>query len=162
MKIIDEFRKFILRGNIAELAIGFTVGAAFTAIVKSLVEDIILPPVSFFLGSADFSNNFLVLRGNGRVFTTLAEAQQAGAVTLNYGRFINGLLSLLIIGITMFFVVRWINRMNDRLEQQFSGSKKTEGQSDKKCPYCLSTIPYNAVKCAHCTADLDMVKSPQG
>lgn len=154
MKIIAEFRKFILRGNIAELAIGFTVGAAFTAIVKSLVEDIILPPVSYFLGSADFSNNFLVLRDGKMPFMTLAEAQQAGAITLNYGRFLNGLLSLLIIGITMFFVVRWINRMNDRLEQQFGAPKKTEDPSDKKCQFCLSTIPYSAVKCAHCTADL--------
>lgn len=157
MKIISEFRSFILRGNIVELAIGFTVGAAFTAIVKSLVEDIILPPVSFFLGNADFSNKFLVLRGNGRVFATLAEAQQAGAITFNYGRFINGLLSLLIVGIAMFFIVRSVNRMNDKLERQFGGKNVPGEPTDKKCQFCLSTIPYNAVKCAHCTSNLPAV-----
>jgi|SRR3989344_1595313 len=157
MKIISEFRTFILRGNIVELAIGFTVGAAFTVIVKSLVEDILLPPISFFLGNADFSNKFLLLRGNGRVFTTLADAQQAGAITINYGRFINSLLSLLIVGITMFFIVRSVNRMNDKLERQFGGKSVPGEPADKKCQFCLSTIPYNAMKCAHCTADLPAV-----
>ena len=159
MGVVTEFRKFLLRGNVVELAIGFTVGAAFTTIVKSLVDDVIMPPLSLFGKGADLSDKFILLRAGNRAtasYASLAEAKAAGAITLNYGVFINSLITLLLVGAVMFFFIRAINRMNERLEQQFGRVKaKSNEPSDKKCPHCLSMVPYRATKCSFCTSELN-------
>lgn len=157
MSIVSEFRKFALRGNLIDLAIGFTVGAAFTTVAKSLVNDIIMPPVGYLLGSADFADLFLVIKHGeavGGPYTNLAAAQAAGAVTLNYGQFLNNLLALFLVAIAMFFVVRLVNRAEDALESKF-GDEQVQGQpTEKKCPFCRSTIAYHATRCAFCTSEL--------
>lgn len=157
---ISEFKSFALRGNVVDLAVGFTVGAAFTTIAKSLVDDILMPPIGLVLGRVDFSEIYLLLQ-EGKTpapYATLAEAKAAGAVTLNVGVFANHCLTLLIVAFAMFLIIRAINRMNERLVAEF-GFKKTKPSDpdNKKCPYCLSTIPYQATRCAHCTSQLEPI-----
>jgi len=160
MKIAGEFKKFALRGNLIDLAVGFTVGAAFTTIVKSLVSDIIMPPIGLLIGRADFANFFWLLRAGGKTapYTTLEEAQAAGAVTVNYGVFLNNMVAFLIVAITMFLVVRLINRLDAKLEEEFGQEKPKAGEpTEKKCPYCLSTISFKAVRCPACTSHIETV-----
>jgi large conductance mechanosensitive channel len=107
--MLEEFKKFALRGNVIDLAIGVIVGASFTGIVTSLVKDIITPPIGWITGGIDFSNFFFVLKGG--TYNTLADAQKAGAITINYGQFLNTLINFLIVAFVMFLVVRWINRL---------------------------------------------------
>jgi large conductance mechanosensitive channel len=158
MKIIGEFKKFALRGNLIDLAVGFTVGAAFTTIVKSLVSDIIMPPIGLLLGRADFANFFVLLKGGakGPPYATLEEARAAGAVTINYGAFLNNLVAFLIVALTMFAIVRLVNRLDARLEEEFGKEKPRAGDpTEKKCPYCLSTIAFKATRCPECTSQLN-------
>lgn len=143
-----EFREFIMRGNVVDMAVGIIIGAAFVTIVKSLVDDIIMPPVGLLLGNIDFSSFFVVLKA-GKVpppYETIAQAKAAGAVTVNYGVFINTIISFLIVAFCVFILVKNVNRLN----RQSAPAEPTT----KECPYCLSTIPLAAVKCAHCTAEL--------
>lgn len=155
--MLKEFKKFILRGNLVDLAIGFTVGAAFTTVAKSLVNDIIMPPISLLLGKSDFSNIFTVLKqGTPKgPYQTLADAQSAGAVTINYGAFLNNVFALLLVAIAMFLLVGLINRLEGEIETktQKSDSKK-DTPANKKCKYCLSTIDYRATRCPNCTSAL--------
>jgi large conductance mechanosensitive channel len=109
MKLFDEFKKFAMRGNVVDLAVGVVIGAAFTGIVNSLVKDIITPPIGLALGGIDFSNFFVTLKGPH--LATLAEAQKAGAVTLNYGLFINALINFIVVAIALFLLIRAINRL---------------------------------------------------
>ena len=161
MKIIDEFKKFALRGNMIDLAIGFTVGAAFTSMVRSLVDDIIMPPIGLILGDTDFSDKFFVLDVPDGVnipeagFQTLKDAQAAGAVTLNYGLFLNNCLTLFIVAVAMFLVIRGVNRLESQLDEVM-GEKPPEASEpkDKKCEYCRSVIPYRASRCPQCTSEL--------
>ena len=135
-------KKFALRGNVVDLAIGFTVGAAFTTIARSLVDDIIMPPVGLVMGRADFSDLFWVLRGGAEAsppYTTLAEAQAAGAVTVNYGIFINNLIAFLLIALSMFLLVRVVNRVDERLEQEFGAEKSQPGDPAEK-EVCLLPV----------------------
>lgn len=150
--MIQEFKKFLLRGNLVDLLIGFTVGAAFSTVAKSLVTDIIMPPIGLLLGSTDFSNLYWVIKSGKMLppYRTLAIAQAEGAVTINYGLFLNNLISLIVVGLTMFMVVRFMNRLES---MPIIGSKK-KLPTTKKCPFCLSTIPYRAIKCPQCTTDL--------
>ena len=160
MKIISEFKKFALRGNLVDLAVGFTVGAAFTTIVKSLVSDIIMPPIGLLLGQADFANFFVLLQGGtkGAPYATLEEARAAGAVTINYGVFLNNFVAFLIIALTMFAVVRLINRLDTQLEEELGEEKPQAGDpTEKKCPYCLSTIAFKATRCPACTSQLNKI-----
>ncbi len=160
--MINDFRKFILRGNIIDLMIGFTVGAAFSSVAKSFVEDILMPPVGVVLGQADFSNLFLVIKKGQTItppYQSLAQAKAAGAVTLNYGIFLNTVISLLVVGLAVYMLIKFINRINDQLEGlPILNKRKSETEQSepvvKKCPYCLTTIPYKATKCSACTADL--------
>ena len=143
-----EFREFIMKGNVVDMAVGIIIGAAFVAIVKSLVDDIIMPPVGLALGNLDFSSFFAVLKA-GKVpppYETIAQAKAAGAVTLNYGIFINTIISFVIVAFCVFMLVKNVNR----LKREPAPAEPTM----KECPYCLSTIPLAAVKCAHCTADI--------
>jgi len=145
--MLDEFKKFVMRGNVLDLAVGIIIGAAFGAIVKSLVDDIIMPPVGLALGNVDFSNLFLILKEGSKAappYTTVADAQAAGAVTLNYGLFINQIITFLIVALAVFLVVRVANRLQ----------KPASAPTNKDCPYCKTSIPVGAVRCPNCTSDL--------
>jgi len=156
MKIIGDFKKFALRGNLIDMAVGFTVGAAFTTVAKSLVSDIIMPPLGYILGKSDFSDLFIVLNPSPEItYSTVEQAQEAGLTTINYGLFINNIISFLLVALAMFLIIRMINQLDKQLEDAFGGDKPQPGDPEnKKCPYCLSTIPYRATRCAQCTAEL--------
>jgi large conductance mechanosensitive channel len=138
-----------MRGNVIELAVAVIIGAAFTKVVNSLVEDIIMPPIGMLLGNVDFTNLFLVLKQGAKAagpYATLADAKAAGAATLNYGVFISTIVTFLIVGFVVYLMVKSVTRL---------GPKKAEAPATTKdCPYCLSKIPLQAKKCAYCTADL--------
>jgi large conductance mechanosensitive channel len=155
--MFKEFKKFLLRGNLVDLVIGFTVGAAFSNVARSLVTDIVMPPIGLILGRADFTNLFWTIKGGIQPgpYATVSQAQEAGAVTVNYGLFLNNLLSLVLVGLTMFLVIRFMNRLESQLEAiPVIGGEKNKTPANKKCPYCRSTIAYKAIKCPNCTADL--------
>ncbi len=142
-----EFREFISRGNVIELAVAFILGAAFGRIVTSLVNDILMPPIGLFLGEVDFSNLYINLSGES--YPNFAAAQEAGAPTINYGLFVNTLVSFLILAFALFLVVRSFQRMQ-RKEQGAAPAEPTT----KPCPYCFLVIPLKAVRCPDCTSDL--------
>ncbi|MCO7126714.1 large conductance mechanosensitive channel protein MscL [Sporolactobacillus shoreicorticis] len=141
MKTINEFKKFLARGNVIDLAVAVIIGAAFGQIVSSLVKDIVMPPIGLLLGKVDFSNLYLNL--SGHAYSSLSAAQKAGAPTINYGLFINNVINFLIVAAVIFFAIKMLNKVTPKKEA-----------STKKCPYCLSSIPIKATKCANCTADL--------
>jgi large conductance mechanosensitive channel len=144
--MLTEFRKFIMRGNVIDLAVGVIIGGAFGAIVSSLVNDIIMPPIGMVLGRVNFTDLFIALDGNA--YQSLEAAQTAGAPTLNYGVFINTLLNFLIIGLVIFFAIRAINRLSE-------GKEKPEpAPTEKACPYCATNIPISATRCPNCTSQL--------
>jgi large conductance mechanosensitive channel len=143
--MLKEFKEFAMRGNVVDMAVGIIIGAAFGTIVKSLVNDIIMPPIGLLLGNVDFSNLFVALKGVGS-YATLAEAQAAGAVTLNYGIFVNTIINFVIVAFAIFMVVKNMNR----LKRQEPAPEPTT----KECPYCLSAIPLNATRCPFCTSEL--------
>jgi large conductance mechanosensitive channel len=148
--MFKEFKEFAMRGNVVDMAVGIIIGAAFGTIVKSLVDDIIMPPIGLLLGKVDFSNLFLVLK-QGAVagtFNTVAEAHKAGAVTLNYGMFINTVISFLIVAFSVFMLIRGLNKLK-RAEEAPPAVPTT-----KECPKCFSTISINASRCAFCTSEL--------
>jgi len=150
--MFKEFKEFAVKGNVVDMAVGIIIGAAFGTIVKSFVADIIMPPIGLLLGGVDFTNLFLVLKAGAegaKDFATLAEAQEAGAVTMNIGVFINTIISFLIVAFSVFLVIRNINKM--KREEEAPPAAPTT----KECPYCLSTIPIKATKCAHCASNLD-------
>lgn len=150
--MFKEFREFAIKGNAVDMAVGIIIGAAFGAIVNSLVADIITPPIALIMGSVDFSNQFFILKdtnGTG-IYHTLAEAKKAGAVTLNYGLFLNVLINFIIVAFATFFLVRTINKLRRQIEENKSVEK---GQpTTKTCPYCKSEVHIEAVKCPHCTS----------
>jgi large conductance mechanosensitive channel len=145
--MLKEFKEFALRGNVLDMAIGIIIGAAFGSVVNSLVKDILMPPIGFILGKVDFSNLFISLSGR---YASLAEAQAAGAPTINYGLFINTVLNFFIVtAAVFFFIVRPINRIR-RIKETASAAPTT-----KECPYCFSTIPLKATRCPYCTSHLE-------
>ena len=139
-----EFRAFVLRGNVLELAIAVVLGAAFGRVVTSLVEDVLMPPIGLAMGGVDFKNLFIDLSGAG--YATLPEAQAAGAATVRYGVFLNTVVSFLVVALTVFLLVRQINR--------FFPSTAPAAPITRDCPFCLSPVPLNARRCAHCTSEL--------
>jgi large conductance mechanosensitive channel len=158
MKLAHEFKKFVMRGNLVDLAIGFTVGAAFTTVAKSLVNDVIMPPIGLAVGRVDFKDLFWVLRpGSEKAppYTTIVDAQAAGAVTLNYGMFVNNVLALLIVAIAMFMVIRAVNRIDEAMERDVDEAKEPSEPEVKKCPFCRTNIPFRASRCPQCTSHLD-------
>jgi len=142
--MLREFKEFALRGNLIDLAIGFILGTAFGAIVKSLVEDVIMPPLGLLLGRVDFSNLYVNLSGGN--YASLAQAKQAGAATLNYGIFINTIINFVIVALVMFLLVRAVNRLQKPAPVPVADTKE--------CPYCYSLIPLKATRCPHCTSQL--------
>lgn len=148
--MIKEFKTFIMRGNVMDIAIGIVIGAAFAAVVKSLIEDVIMPPIGLLLGKVDFNNLYVVLKRGEEVgfYKSLAEAKAAGAVTLNYGLFLMSIINFLIIGLAIFLVVKGINKL--RSEKPAPPAEPTT----KECPFCLSTIAIKATRCPNCTSQL--------
>lgn len=145
--MLKEFKEFALRGNVLDMAIGIIIGAAFGSVVSSLVNDILMPPIGFLLGKVDFSNLFISLSGR---YASLAEAQAAGAPTINYGIFINTVLNFIIVAAAVFFfIVRPMNRLR-RAKEAAPAAPTT-----KECPYCLSAIPLKATRCPYCTSHLE-------
>ncbi len=157
-----EFRKFILRGNIVELVIGFTVGASFSSVAKSLVNDIIMPPISLLLGKSDFSNLYIILKEGitPPPYQSFTKAQDAGAVTLNYGSFLNNLLALTLVALAMFLIIKSVNKVENELAELTGkkSAKKEDQPSNKKCPFCFSTIDFKATRCPACTSQLSPTK----
>jgi large conductance mechanosensitive channel len=150
--MLKEFREFALRGNVMDMAIGIIIGASFGTIISSLVDDILMPPIGWLLGGVDFSNNYLTLNPGlpAGPYSTLADAQAAGAVTVNYGLFINAVISFLIVALAMFFLIRALNQLTASRQTQ----ETDQTPSTKDCPYCYNAIPLQATRCGHCTSQL--------
>jgi len=146
--MLKELKEFALRGNVVDMAVGIIIGAAFGAISKSLVSDVIMPPVGLLVGGVDFSDLFITLSGGKHA--SLAEAQAAGAATVNVGVFINTVINFVIVAFVLFLLIRAINALKRREEAAPAAEPTT-----KKCTYCLSTIPLMATRCAHCTSMLE-------
>ncbi len=146
---LGEFQKFIMRGNVIDLAVGVIIGAAFQAIVNSLVNDIVMPLISMITGGIDFSNWFISL--DGTHYKTLKTAQEAGAATLNYGTFITAVINFVLMAFVIFLLVKFLNSVADKLHK----NEAEEAPTEKTCPYCQSKIPIKAVRCPYCTSSLE-------
>ena len=145
--MLKEFRDFAMRGNVIDMAVGIIIGAAFGTIIGTLVSDVLMPPIGLLLGNVDFSNLFVVLK-DGKIagpYATVAAAKGAGAVTLNYGLFLNTVVNFLIVAFAIFFLIRGMNALK---------KKEAAQPTTKECPHCLSTIPIKATRCGHCTSEL--------
>jgi large conductance mechanosensitive channel len=148
--MFKEFKEFALKGNVLDMAVGIIIGVAFGAIITSLVQDVIMPPIGLLLGSMDFSNIFSVLK-EGKVaapYATLAAAKAAGAVTINWGIFVNAIINFIIVAFAIFLLIKVFNKA--RREKEVAPAAPTT----KECPYCLSEVPLKATRCGHCTSDL--------
>lgn len=146
--MFKEFRDFAMRGNVVDMAVGIIIGAAFGAIVKSLVSDLLMPPIGLLLGNVDFADLFVVL-SEGTVagpYATLTAAQEAGAVTLNYGLFVNAVVSFVIVAFAVFVLIRNLNRLKR--------AEEPAAPTTKDCPHCCTSIPLAATRCPHCTSAL--------
>jgi len=148
--MFKEFKEFAMKGSVVDMAVGIVIGAAFGTIVKSFVSDILMPPIGLLMGNVDFSNLFFILKEGAQAgpFATIADAQAAGAVTLNYGLFINTVISFIIIALAVFMVIKSLNKMK-RGEEAPADEPTT-----KECPYCFTTIALNATRCPNCTSEL--------
>jgi large conductance mechanosensitive channel len=144
----QDFKAFVMRGNVMDLAVGVIIGAAFGAVVKSLVDDVIMPPLGLATGGVDFSDKYLLLKAGSAAppYASLAAAKEAGAVTLNYGLFLNTILTFLIVALAIFMLVKAVNKLY---------TKPAEATPDTKpCPYCTMTVARAATRCPNCTSDL--------
>ncbi len=142
--MFKEFKEFAMKGSMVDLAVGIVIGAAFGKIITSLVSDVIMPPIGLLLGKVDFSSLFIDLSGKG--YATLAEAEAAGAATINYGLFLNTVIDFIIVAFVIFLIIKQINRM-----------KREEAPAPpdtKDCPYCYTGIPLKATRCPNCTAEI--------
>jgi large conductance mechanosensitive channel len=142
--MLNEFKTFIVRGNMIDLAVGIVIGAAFTTVVNSFVTDLLMPPIGLLLGRVDFSNLFVTLGGGS--YPTIAAAKAAAVPTLNYGLFVNNLINLLIVGFAVFIVVKQVNRLR--------GPEPVAAPTTKECPACAMAIPLKARRCPHCTSEV--------
>jgi large conductance mechanosensitive channel len=143
--MLKEFKEFAVRGSVLDLAVGVIIGGAFGKIVSSLVDDVIMPPIGLALGNADFTNLFVNL--SDKPYPSLAAAKAAGAPTINYGIFLNNVITFVIIAFVVFLIVKQVNRMR-------RGEEKPAEKTTKECPYCRSAIPIQATRCPHCTSEL--------
>ena len=143
--MLKEFKAFVMRGNVMDMAVGIIIGVAFGKIVTSFVTDILMPPLGLLIRNVDFSNLYIDLSGGH--YSSLAQAKAAGAPTINYGVFVNTLLECAIVGFAVFLLVRWINRLKRQ-------PAEAQTPTTKPCPYCLSVISLQATRCPHCTSQL--------
>lgn len=149
--MLQDFKKFALRGNVVDMAVGIIVGGAFGTIAKSLVSDILMPPLGLLIGGVDFADLYLTLQEGPEVagpYASLADAQAAGAVTVNYGVFLNNVLAFLIVAFAVFLLVRGMNRITER------GEEAPTPATVRKCPFCLGDVHVDAVRCPHCTSEI--------
>jgi len=148
--MLKEFKEFAMRGNVVDMAVGIIIGAAFGTIIAALVAEVLMPPIGLLLGGVDFANLFVVLKEGttGGPYATVAAAKAAGAVTLNYGIFVNTVVNFLIVAFAIFFLIRGMNSMKKKEEAPAAAP------TTKECPHCLSTIPVKATRCGHCTSEL--------
>lgn len=148
--MLQEFKKFAMRGNVMDMAVGIVIGSAFTSIVKSMVADVLMPPIGILLGGVDFSNLFLVLKQGAAAgpYETLAAAQEAGAVTINYGVFLNAVISFIIVAFAVFMLIKGINAAKDKEEEP------PKEPTEKACPSCCTDIPIKATRCPNCTSEV--------
>lgn len=144
--MLQDFKKFIARGNVIDLAVGIVIGAAFTSVVSSFVDDVLMPPIGLLMGGVDFSELYINLSGGD--YASLAAAKEAGAATINYGLFLNSVISFLIVAFAVFLLVQSYNRI--RTQEEAAPPADTE----KDCPFCLLRIPKEATRCGHCTSNL--------
>lgn len=151
--LANEFKKFAMRGNVIDMAVGIIIGAAFGKIVDSLVKDVIMPPIGLLLGKVDFTNLFVVLK-DGAVpapYNSLSAAQNAGAVTLNLGLFFNAVISFLIVAFAVFILIKAINKLQEKMDKK---EEREMVKTTKTCPYCYSEISIHATRCPNCTSEL--------
>ena len=150
--MFKEFKDFALRGNVLDMAVGIIIGASFSTIVNSLVNDILMPPIGWLLGGVDFENFYLSVKAGSPVgpYASLIDAQAAGAVTVNYGLFINAIISFLIVALAMFLLIRAINRLQEGNQED----QAEKAPTSKDCPFCFTSIPVQATRCPHCTSKL--------
>jgi large conductance mechanosensitive channel len=149
--MIKEFKEFALKGNVIDMAVGIIIGGAFGTVVNTLVTDMLMPPIGLMLNGVDFSNLFFVLREGVKAgpYAALSEAKSSGAVTLNYGLFVNSVISFLIVSFSVFLLVRTVNR-----QRKVAPSAPPPAPASKECPYCISQVPVKAVRCPFCTSQL--------
>ena len=148
--MLKEFKAFVMRGNVLDLAVAFILGGAFGTIVKSLVDDVIMPPIGKLTGGMDFSNLFITLGGGN--FASLADAKKAGAATINYGIFFNNIITFLIVALAVFMLVRAVSKLQ-------RSEPAPAAPTEKECPLCRMKIPVGATRCGHCTADLGAARA---
>ncbi len=148
--MLQEFKEFALKGNVIDMAVGIIIGAAFSTVVKTLVDEIIMPPLGMITGKVDFSDKYLLLQDGPKQaapYASLPEAKQAGAVVIAYGQLLNAIISFVMVALALFFLVRWMNRLRR--------SGPPPAPNTKNCPYCKSAIDIEASRCAHCTSELE-------
>ena len=150
MALVEEFKKFAMRGNVVDMAVGIIIGGAFGTIVKSLVNDVVMPPIGLLLGGVDFSDIFITLKEGAIAgpYATVTAAKEAGAVTLNAGLFINSVISFLIVAFAVFLLIKGMNRLQKKSEEA------PAEPTDKDCPFCCTSIPIKATRCPHCTSEV--------
>ena len=150
MAMMEEFKKFAMRGNVVDMAVGIIIGGAFGTIVKSLVDDVIMPPIGLLLGGVDFSDLFIILKEGATAgpYATVAAAKEAGAVTLNAGLFVNSVISFTIVAFAVFLLIKGMNSLQKK--EEAPPAEPTE----KECPHCFTQIPIKATRCPHCTSQL--------
>jgi large conductance mechanosensitive channel len=148
--MLKEFKEFAMKGNMVDMAVGIIIGTAFGAIIKSLVADVIMPPIGVMLGNVDFANIFMIIKEGTTAgpYATLAAAKEAGAVVISWGVFINTLINFIIIAFVLFLVIRNMNKMKKKEEEA------PADPTDKDCPFCFSKIPIKATRCGHCTSEV--------
>jgi len=152
--MLKEFKEFAVKGNVVDMAVGIIIGGAFGTIVKSMVSDILMPPIGLLLGGVDFSNIFVTLKDGGKAaapYATLAEAKAAGAVTMNVGVFLNAVISFAIVAFAVFLLVKGINRLK---REAPASEAAAEEPTTKECPYCFSAIAIKATRCPNCTSTI--------
>lgn len=161
-EIAHEFRKFIARGSVVDMAVGIIVGGAFGALVKSLVSDVVMPPIGLLLGGVDFADFFLILKAGEPAgpYATLAAAQAAGAVVVAWGMFVNTLISFLIVAMAVFLLVRGVNRIHERLARE--ASEVPPAPPQPTCPWCRQSVHPEASRCPHCTSNLETATGEAG
>lgn len=150
MSLIQDFKKFAMRGNVVDMAVGIIIGGAFGTIVKSLVDNVLMPPLGLLIGNVDFSNLFLVVKGGDPAgpYATLAAAQEAGAVAIGYGLFVNAVVSFMIVAFAVFLLIRAMIKLQSKEEAP------PTAPITKDCEYCKTSIPIKAVRCPHCTSEI--------